>query len=719
MVKDTKGRVIKPKKDTKGKYSTPETRIVFTRSPSEDTIKKHSTGNRWRKEERPRNEPFRDQITTDVFSNYPKYSGNPSPAGGPIPGAGSPRQTRSSQYSKTLTDQMEMSLPDIAPPEGTTQSFEYKLPPTISSLKMKMGNLDREMGTDRVREGILRIFAKDSRMRPGFSSSWVIPDAPPEAQIIKQYKVGDSTVSIYLLPEGVEALYHVFPAEYAIPEAHMRLIELTRRELTGHYPHSMELSKPEKAREYVKKFGQKYMYKLAKKFRIPLGNTRAEELNNLQKLSDILAKFTAGMGIIETILEDHYIQDIYIDSPTSDNRIYVVLGGGIDTRLSGKCLTNVILTKTDAESLLSRFRYESGRPFSEATPLLECSIGAHNTRVSVIGSPLSPTGTAFALRRHSTEPWTLLRLINLGSLTPLAAGLISFLIDGKATIIIAGSRGAGKTSLLGACMLEFPRSQRILTIEDTLELPVKKLQELDYKVQPMQIQSSLGGFGEMSANDALKIALRLGESALVIGEVRGEEAKTLYEAMRAGTAGSSVLGTFHSNSAEAVFERIVYDMKIPAKSFSATDVVIVTNFLRPKGTHKMKRRITQIAELDKGSSDGTFFDLLEFDEKKDKLEETDVFHYSSQVIGRIAASWGMSLEEAIQNIIARAAIRKIVVDLARKMKNRELLSANWVQKTNSMFWELLDRQYSTSGDINYKDLIKDFTNWFVRSATYA
>ena len=305
MVKDTKGRVIKPKKDTKGKYSTPETRIVFTRSPSEDTIKKHSTGNRWRKEERPRNEPFRDQITTDVFSNYPKYSGNPSPAGGPIPGAGSPRQTRSSQYSKTLTDQMEMSLPDIAPPEGTTQSFEYKLPPTISSLKMKMGNLDREMGTDRVREGILRIFAKDSRMRPGFSSSWVIPDAPPEAQIIKQYKVGDSTVSIYLLPEGVEALYHVFPAEYAIPEAHMRLIELTRRELTGHYPHSMELSKPEKAREYVKKFGQKYMYKLAKKFRIPLGNTRAEELNNLQKLSDILAKFTAGMGIIETILEDH------------------------------------------------------------------------------------------------------------------------------------------------------------------------------------------------------------------------------------------------------------------------------------------------------------------------------------------------------------------------------------------------------------------------------
>ena len=386
--------------------------------------------------------------------------------------------------------------------------------------------------------------------------------------------------------------------------------------------------------------------------------------------------------------------------------------------MSGKCISNVILSKTDAESLLSRFRYESGRPFSEATPLLECSIGLHNTRVSVIGKPLSPTGTAFALRRHSTEPWTLLRLINLGSLSPLAAGLISFLIDGKATIIIAGSRGAGKTSLLGACMLEFPRSQRILTIEDTLELPVTGLQELDYKVQPMQIQSSLGGFGEMTANDALKIALRLGESALVIGEVRGEEARTLYEAMRAGTAGSSVLGTFHANSAEAVFERIVYDMNIPAKSFSATDVVIIANFIRPKGTHKMKRRVTQVAELDKASGDGTFYNLFEFDEKKDELKETDIFHQNSQAIARIAASWGMSMEEAIQNIIARATIRKLAVDIARKNKNRELLSANWVQKINSKFWELVDRQYSISGTINYKELIETFTNWFVRSAAY-
>ena len=89
------------------------------------------------------------------------------------------------------------------------------------------------------------------------------------------------------------------------------------------------------------------------------------------------------------------------------------------------------------------------------------------------------------------------------------------------------------------------------------------------------------------------------------------------------------------------------------------------------------------------------------------------------MIGRIAASWGMSMEEAVQNIIARATIRKIAVDYARKAKMRELLSAEWVQKINSKFWEMLDRQYTTTGTVNYQEMIREFTDWFVRSAKYA
>lgn len=653
-------------------------------------------------------------IHTGKKRNNPNYYGSPAPNKGGKPTIRQPQVN--------LTDYFNLAPQNITPYKfDMTGMYPQHIGGgnSLSSIWTKLENLERVISPQQIQKGLLQISQKNSSIRPGFASSWVMPHPPTNAEMIKQYKVEDATISLYLLPGGVEAVYHITPKDYAIPEMHMRLIEMTRNELISHYPHSMELSQPERAKEYVKKFGRKYIYRLAKKYRVPLGNTRKEELKQLQRLSEILAKYTAGMGIIETMLKDENVQDIYVDSPTSANKVYIVLDSKVDKRLSGKCVANLILSRNDTESLLSRFRYESGRPFSEANPLLECSIGEHNTRVSVIGKPLSPSGTAFALRRHATEPWSLLKLIYLDSITPLLAGFISFLIDGKATILIAGSRGAGKTSLLSACMLEFPRSQRIVTIEDTLELPVKKLQMLDYKVQPMQIQSSLGGFTEMSAKDALKIALRLGESALILGEVRGEETKTLYEAMRAGTAGSSVLGTFHANSAEAVFERIVYDMNISARSFAATDMVIVTNYIRPKGTHKMLRRVTQVGELDKEKVDGTFHNLFVFDEERKNILETDVFHKNSAVIARIAASWGMSRGEAIQNIITRATIRKIAVDYATKQNRMELLSAEWVEKINSKFWELLDGQFISSGRINYQILIKDFSDWFARSAAYA
>jgi type IV secretory pathway ATPase VirB11/archaellum biosynthesis ATPase len=595
-----------------------------------------------------------------------------------------------------------------------------------------MRALERELDPKTIRRGIDRTFKKDQRIRPGFSSSWVIPTPPYDAKLIKQYVVSGSRVGIYLLPNQTEDLYHVYPYEYTLPEPHMELLDLVRADLAEHYPATVQISQPEQARDYVLKYAMRTIYKLAKTHGIPLGRTRAEEIRNVKTLSEILAKYTAGMGITEIFLNDPYIQDIYIDAPSSEKNVYVTIGGIGDERLSGKCITNVILTDNDAESLLSRFRYESGRPFSEAMPLLECDLDAYNTRVTVIGSPLSPSGVAFALRRHSTDPWTLLRLINNKSLTPLAAGLISFLIDGQATILVAGSRGAGKTSLLGAIMLEFPLSQRILTIEDTLELPGPEMGKLGYKIQSMHIRSSIGGMGEMSADEALRVALRLGESAIVLGEVRGEEAKTLYEAMRAGTAGSSVLGTFHANSAKAVYERIVYDMGIPPKSFTSTDIIIIAGLTRPGGIQRQTRRVTQIAEVRKlTGEEGEFQDLMVYREDLDRLVETDAFRYGSEVIGSIAKSWGISMEEAVQNIEARARIRGIIVNYAQKYNKPELLSARWVSNANNAFWGLIEKyqaQRETAASkakgrmgvgINYERLVDEWKAWFRRSVEYA
>ncbi|MEE9150272.1 MAG: type II/IV secretion system ATPase subunit [Thermoplasmata archaeon] len=601
------------------------------------------------------------------------------------------------------------------PKEEETEIKRKKDVFTFEELLNELGEIDIAV----LKRGMERVINRSKKIRPGFSSSWVSPNPPEGAKAVTSYDIDGSKVTLFQLPDEVESSYHIKPIEYDLPLEQVRLIHLARTHLTDRYPRNIQIDNPQQAREYISKLGNRLIYQLAKKHGIKLGMNRTEEMQNVKKLSEVLAKYTAGFGVVEFFLKDPYIQDIYIDASPSENRVYIKLGGLNQPLLSEKCVTNVSVGTEDAESLLSRFRYESGRPFSEAMPVLETDLSAYKTRATAIGKPLSPEGIAIALRRHSSDPWTLLKLIDNGTITALAAGLMSFLIDGKSTILVVGSRGSGKTSLLGALMLEFPHNQRILTIEDTLELPVLRMQEIGYKVQSLYVQSSLGGKAEMNADEALRISLRLGESAIVMGEVRGQEARTLYEAMRAGTAGSSVLGTFHADSAKSVYQRVVHDMHISPKSFLATDIIIVAGVTRPAGSQIQKRKVLQIAEIRKHESEENMFqDLMLYDESADKVLETKVFNYRSEKIGTIAASWGMSLEKCIENIHMRAKYRQMMVDYSREHNKTQLLSAEWVSKSNSTFWNLIER-HREGVKIDNKKVMEDWNKWFERSAIYA
>jgi type IV secretory pathway ATPase VirB11/archaellum biosynthesis ATPase len=546
----------------------------------------------------------------------------------------------------------------------------------------------RDFNISQIKRGIAAVIASSERLRPGFSLSWLQASPPDGAEVAEEYTVHGATVRLMNVPNETESFYHIMPREYAFPEEQVKLVCLAIEEMLKKTPDDIDLQSAHQARAYVRDAGRRALYRLAKREGVSLGEDRAEEMKNLDMLEAILARYTVGYGITEYLLTDNYIQDIYVDAPSSKNMVYVTMGGLVNPQLYGKSITNVLLTGEDTDAMLSRFRFESGRPFSEAMPVLETDLLDYKTRVTVIGKPLSPDGLAIAMRRHSVDPWTLSKFIANSTISPLAAGLISFLIDGRCTILVAGSRGAGKSSLLGALMLEFPKSQRILTIEDTLELPVPQMKALGYKIQSMFVQSTLGGQGEMTADDALRTSLRLGESAIVMGEVRGKEARTLYEAMRAGTAGSSVLGTFHADSAKSVYERVVHDMGIPPKSFLATDIVIVSGLTRPRGTQRYKRRVVQIAEV---IAEDNFQDLLVYDDASDSLVPTQAFTGGSIKIEAVANSWGADYEQALQNIRSRAAYREQLVSLAASQSNPHMLSAEWVIRSNNAFWNFVER----------------------------
>ena len=287
------------------------------------------------------------------------------------------------------------------------------------------------------------------------------------------------------------------------------------------------------------------------------------------------------------------------------------------------------------------------------------------------------------------------------------AGLLSFLIDGARTILIAGTRGSGKTSLLGALMLEIMPRYRVLVIEDTLELPADSLRKLGYNIQRMKVRSALLETStEIEASEGIRASLRLGDSALIVGEVRSTEAKALYEAMRVGALANVVAGTIHGASPYGVFDRLVNDLGVPVTSFKATDLVLVANPIRtPDGLHS-KKRVVQLAEIRKHWTkdpldEKGFVDLLRYNVDKDELEPTDeLINGDSEIVKDVGANvrgWAGNWDAIYDNILLRAMIKQEIVQTARKHNKRHLLEAGFAVASNNMFHLLSDKVTKVEG----------------------
>jgi flagellar protein FlaI len=284
------------------------------------------------------------------------------------------------------------------------------------------------------------------------------------------------------------------------------------------------------------------------------------------RLAAVLRKHTSGEGVLEDLFTDDRVSDVYATAPVERNPLRVVVDG--ETMRS-----NVRLGRDGAGALASRFRRESGRAFSRASPALAATteVGDRAVRVAGVTEPTSD-GVSFAFRARDRRAWTLPALVDNGTLPPPAAGLLSVAVQRGAAVLVAGGRGAGKTTTLGALLWELSPSTRVVCIEDTRELPVERLQRHGRDVQALRATD--GDEAGLDAAGALRTALRLGEGAIVVGEVRGEEARVLYEAMRVGAGSGAVLGTVHGDGAAELRERVVEDLGVPASSFASTDLVV-------------------------------------------------------------------------------------------------------------------------------------------------
>ncbi|HLD43752.1 MAG TPA: type II/IV secretion system ATPase subunit [Candidatus Nanoarchaeia archaeon] len=552
-------------------------------------------------------------------------------------------------------------------------------------------------------------------IRPDFMFTKLMASYPVEGEELASYGVEDTEVTLFRLPNTIQFLYHILPPEFKMSEEKYEIVDTARKVMAEHKPTRSEFVDPQRMRQVFMNVGHDLIEELASQRNM---NLREKEIQSMTK---ILVRYTVGFGLIEVLLQDEKIQDITINAPMGQIPMFLVHED------FDECVTNIIPTVGEAESWASKLRMLSGRPLDEANPILDTdlSLPAANARVGVIAPPLNPYGLAYAFRRHRDRPWTLPLFINNRMLTPLAAGLLSFIIDGSRTLLVAGTRSAGKTALLGSLLTEIMRKYRILTIEDTLELPTTPLRKLGYNIQPMKVVSALThGSTEVSAEEGIRATLRLGDSALIVGEVRSVEARALYEAMRVGALANVVAGTIHGDSPYGVFDRVVNDLQVPKTSFKATDIVVVANPLRSSDGLQRWRRVTSITEVRKHWTDdplqeGGFSDLMKYNTKTDQLEPTaDLKNGDSDILKAIAGNvkeWSGNWDAVWDNILLRAKIKETIVNLALASHRPDMLEAEFVIQSNDEYHRISATVRDEVGYLESQRIFFEWNEWLKKS----
>jgi pilus assembly protein CpaF len=293
-----------------------------------------------------------------------------------------------------------------------------------------------------------------------------------------------------------------------------------------------------------------------------------------------------GLGAIERYLADPTVTEVMVNSTDG---IYVERDGRLtltDSRyLSDDHLRQII------ERIVSRV----GRRIDESSPMVDARL-PDGSRVNAVIPPLAVDGPALTVRKFSREAYTPDDLIAFRTLTPEIVQLIDACVRGRLNILISGGTGTGKTTLLNVVSGFIPEDERVVTIEDAVELRLTQRHVVRLESRPPNIE----GKGAITTRDLVRNSLRMRPDRIVVGEVRGPEALDMLQAMNTGHDGS--LSTLHCNSPRDALARLetmvlMAGMDLPVRAIreqvaSAVDVIIHITRMRD-GT----RRITQITEV--------------------------------------------------------------------------------------------------------------------------
>jgi pilus assembly protein CpaF len=305
-----------------------------------------------------------------------------------------------------------------------------------------------------------------------------------------------------------------------------------------------------------------------------------------EKISGEILDEVFGLGPLEPLIADQTISDILVNT----SKVVYIERRGMLERTDIKFNDDAHLMRI-IERIVSRV----GRRVDESSPMVDARL-QDGSRVNAIIPPLALDGPMLSIRRFGRDPLTAEDLLNNKSLTKPMLDLLQAVVKGKLNVLISGGTGAGKTTLLNVVSAYIPESERIVTIEDAAELQLKQHHVVRLETRPPNIE----GKGAIKQRELVINSLRMRPDRIIVGEVRGEEALDMLQAMNTGHEGS--LTTVHANSPRDALSRIetmvaMANLNLPDKAIrqqiaSAMNVVVQVSRLTD-GT----RKITSISEI--------------------------------------------------------------------------------------------------------------------------
>ena len=409
------------------------------------------------------------------------------------------------------------------------------------------------------------MFRKDSTTTEDTIESGLMPEID-KAKYLEMYPVNEPYAYV-AIEASQPPTYQVCEVgltkgeEELLKEIRLRLYELINVDFTSLNGDGPEDFLKQKVLEITKDFG------------IRLSS------ESMERIMYYVTRDLIGYGRLDPVLRDKKAEDISADGPGIPVYVY--------HHNYGSLKTNIAFNQEELDSLIYKLAQRSGRHISMAKPLLDASLPSQDRLQLSIGREVTTRGSTFTIRKFRETPFTPIDLINLGTLSGEMAVYFWLAVENGFNILIAGGTASGKTTFLNTISMFIPPNSKVISIEDTREINLLHQNWIPSVTRDTTERGSIEMF------DLLRTALRQRPEYLLVGEVRGREAYTLFQAM---ATGHITFSTLHADSVESLVKRLTKPpIDIPLMLLDSIDIVALVSMVKAGDTRV--RRCTKVIEV--------------------------------------------------------------------------------------------------------------------------